>query len=154
MDFIAREVFALRIVWHVAETFLSEYDALQSKPTRKGWRACTEAFLEAIRNHTKGIFGDYSMKITLNGGPLTAPAQGYTFVSRQNREGRTRTKNYNSNYKQQPAASGQHPAATQPLAVLAQNSPSLGWQTAACFALICTMDKLLDVMSERSSLGW
>ena len=50
MDFIAREVLALKIVWHVAETFLSEYDALQSKPTRQCWKACTEAFLEAIRS--------------------------------------------------------------------------------------------------------
>ena len=73
MDFIAREVLALRIVWHVAETFLSEYDALQSKPTRQCWKACTEAFLKAIRNHTKGIFGDYSMKITLDGVLLSQP---------------------------------------------------------------------------------
>ena len=73
MDFIAREVLALRIVWHVAETFLSEYDALQSKPDRERWKACTEAFLEAIRNHTKGIFGDYSMKITLDGVLLSQP---------------------------------------------------------------------------------
>ena len=73
MDFIAREVLALRIVWHVAETFLSEYDALQSKPTRQCWKACTEAFLEAIQNHTKGIFGDYSMKITLDGVLLSQP---------------------------------------------------------------------------------
>ena len=73
MDFIAREVLALRIVWHVAETFLSEYDALQSKPTRQCWKACTQAFLEAIRNHTKGIFGDYSMKITLDGVLLSQP---------------------------------------------------------------------------------
>ena len=73
MDFIAREVLALKIVWHVAETFLSEYDALQSKPTRQCWKACTEAFLEAIRNHTKGIFGDYSMKITLDGVLLSQP---------------------------------------------------------------------------------
>ena len=73
MDFIAREVLALRIVWHVAETFRSEYDALQSKPTRQCWKACTEAFLKAIRNHTKGIFGDYSMKITLDGVLLPQP---------------------------------------------------------------------------------
>ena len=73
MDFIAREVLALRIVWHVAETFQSEYDALQSKPTRQCWKACTEAFLKAIRNHTKGIFGDYSMKITLDGVLLSQP---------------------------------------------------------------------------------
>ena len=73
MDFIAREVLALRTVWHVAETFQSEYDALQSKPTRQCWKACTEASLKAIRCHTKGIFGDYAMKITLDGVLLSQP---------------------------------------------------------------------------------
>ena len=73
MDFIAREVLSLKIVWHVAATFRSQYDALQSKPTRQCWKACTEAFLEEVRHHTKGMFGDYSMKITLDGVLLSQP---------------------------------------------------------------------------------
>ena len=73
MDFIAREVLSLKIVWHVAKTFRSQFDAPQSKPTRQCWKYCTEASLEEIRHHTKGMFGDYSMKITLDGVLLSQP---------------------------------------------------------------------------------
>jgi hypothetical protein len=73
-DFIAREILALKIMWQVARTFKTQYVTLQRQPTRQCWKACTQDFLSALRAHTKGIFGDYSLKIALDGILLSQPS--------------------------------------------------------------------------------
>ena len=60
-------------MWHVAASMKQTYDNLQRNPTRQCWNACTEQFLSELHKHTKGVYSDYSMKITLDGVLLSQP---------------------------------------------------------------------------------
>ena len=73
-DFIAKEILALRLMWHVVQCRKEAYDSLQRSPCRQCWTACTEEFLTELRQHTKGCFADYSVKITLDAVLLSQPA--------------------------------------------------------------------------------
>ena len=72
-EFISQEILALKIMWHVAIDMKQDYDNLQKDPTQQCWKACTESFLSKLHQHTRGIFGDYSMKIALDGVLLSQP---------------------------------------------------------------------------------
>ena len=72
-DFTAKEIMSLKVMWHVAGNFKKSYDSLQKQPSRQCWKACTKEFVEALQQHTKGCFGDYSLKIALDGILLSQP---------------------------------------------------------------------------------
>ena len=72
-DFIAKEVLALKVMWHVATNRKQAYDSLQRNPSRQSWRACTEDFLAELHQHTKGCFHAYSVKISLDAVLLSQP---------------------------------------------------------------------------------
>ena len=72
-DFIAKEILALKVMWHVAGTLESSYNSLQKQPTRESWKACTRNFLAKLHEHTTGCFSDYSLKIALDGILLSQP---------------------------------------------------------------------------------
>ena len=72
-DFISREILASKIMWHVTEDMKQYFDNLQEDPTRQLWKACIENFQSKLQEHTRGIFGDYSMKIALDGVLLSQP---------------------------------------------------------------------------------
>ena len=55
-DFIAREVLASEVAWHVATNLKGAYDSLQERRSRHCWKACAEEFLRALHEHTTGIF--------------------------------------------------------------------------------------------------
>ena len=61
-DYITKEILALKVMWHVVRSFKKDYDSLQRNPTRQCWKACTQGFLDALHEHTKGTFSDYSLK--------------------------------------------------------------------------------------------
>ena len=61
------------MVYHVAQSLQSELKALQRKPARSLWKRATQTFLQRLRMCTQGMFGDYSMKIALDGILLSAP---------------------------------------------------------------------------------
>ena len=73
MDFIAKEVLSLKIAWDVASSLHQRFDELQEQHTRQRWKACTQDFLKAIQAHTRGAFGHYALKITLDGVLLSRP---------------------------------------------------------------------------------
>ena len=60
-------------MWYVAGTLKQSFDNLQKQPSRQSWKACTEGFLGALCQHTKGCFGAYSLKITLDAVLLSQP---------------------------------------------------------------------------------
>ena len=72
-DFISREILALKIMWHVAKGMKQNYNNLPKDPTRQCWKACKQRLLSKLHQHTLGIFGDYSMKIALDGVLLSQP---------------------------------------------------------------------------------
>ena len=72
-DFIAKEILALRVMWHVAMSRQQAYDSLQRNPSRQCWKACTEGFLKELQQHTKGCFAAYSLKIALDAVLLSQP---------------------------------------------------------------------------------
>ena len=72
-DFVTREILALKVMWHVASSVQRHYDSLQRNPTRQCWKACTENFLATLREHTKGCFAAYSLKIALDAVLLSRP---------------------------------------------------------------------------------
>ena len=73
MSHLDGHIKGLKIVYHVAEIMKTDFQQLQKQPTRHGWRRCTEGFLSEIRARTKGLYGHYSMKITLDGVLLSQP---------------------------------------------------------------------------------
>jgi len=72
-DFIAREIISLKVMWYVAGKFKQSYDTLQKQPSRQCWKACTEEFLAALQQHTKGCFAAYSVKLALDAVLLSQP---------------------------------------------------------------------------------
>ena len=73
LDFLDKEILALKVMWHVASLFKEKFNSLQRNPTRQCWTACTEGFFTALKDHTAGVFGDYSIKIMLDGILIVQP---------------------------------------------------------------------------------
>ena len=63
---VAGHVLALKLVWMVVNKYALQLRGLQLNPSRDGFRMCTLHLYESIRSHTIGLFGDYSMKISLD----------------------------------------------------------------------------------------
>ena len=73
LDFVDKEMLALKVMWHVACLLEDKFNSLQRDPTRQCWTACTEGFFTALKDHTAGVFGHYSIKIMLDGILIVQP---------------------------------------------------------------------------------
>ena len=73
MTSIDKEIQGLKLVYYVARSLQNTYRALQGQPDRSLWKHATETFMKRISLCTHGMFGDYSMKIALDGILLSVP---------------------------------------------------------------------------------
>ena len=68
-----RDILAIKIMWRIADGLRAEFQALQSSPSRPAWRLCVATMHERLRRCTNGAFGDYAMKLMLDGVLLRRP---------------------------------------------------------------------------------
>jgi hypothetical protein len=73
MNSIEKEIQAVKLVYHTARLMKESFSQLQERPSRELWRACTEDFLEGIRQRVSGVFDHYYMKIALDGILISQP---------------------------------------------------------------------------------
>ena len=73
MDDIDKLIEAMKIAWYVANLMKKDFSELQLNLSRAGWRTCTEGYLKALRARTIGMYGDYSMKKTLDAILISQP---------------------------------------------------------------------------------
>ena len=73
LNSMQRDILAIKIMWSIADGLRTQFNALQSCPSRHAWHACVAAMHERLQQCTNGAFGDYATKLMLDGVLLRRP---------------------------------------------------------------------------------